>query len=87
MEDLRDRPEPTAVKRKALLLGVGLDSDDGHVRVTKGENFRLVGGSENTHGRMTETAIKLNEKLRGRGKQLEDVGKSEFHDLIQEAME
>lgn len=87
MEDLRNRPEPTAVKRKALLLGVGLDNKDGHVRVTKGENFRLVGGSEETHGRMTETAIKVNEKLRGRGKQLEDVDKTEFHDLIQEAME
>ena len=87
MEDLRNRPEPPTLKRKALLLGVGLDNEDGHVRVTKGENFRLLGGSEETHGRMTETAIKVNEKLRDRGKQLENVDKSEFRDLIQEAME
>ena len=87
MEDLRDRPEPTAVKHKALLLGVGLDNKDGHVRITKGDNFRLVGGSEETHGRMTETAVKVNEKLRDRGKQLEDVEKDEFRDLLQESME
>lgn len=74
-------------KKKSLLVGVGLDNEDGHTRVTKGENFRLVGGSEETHGRMTETAIKFNEKLRERGKRLEDVEKDEFVDLMGESME
>ena len=50
--------------RKALLVGVGLDAKDDHVRVTRGRNFRLVGGSEETHDRMVGTAVKLNEKLR-----------------------
>ena len=35
-------------KRKAVLLGVGLDGD-GHKRVTTGPNFALVGGSADTH--------------------------------------
>lgn len=30
----------------ALLLGLGLDGKDGHRRITKGDNFCLVGGSE-----------------------------------------
>lgn len=66
--------------RKALLLGVGLDSD-GHKRVTTGPNFALVGGTEETHAEMTEKAIKINEKLASRGKRLETVSREEFDDI------
>ena len=67
-------------KRKAMMLGVGLDSD-GHKRVTKGDNFALVGGTEETHERMTETAIKINEKLKERGKHLGQLSHEEFDDI------
>ncbi len=70
-------------KRKAALLGIGLDSD-GHKRITTGKNFTLVGGTEETHERMTEQAIKINEKLKARGKQLEEVSREEFDDIAQE---
>jgi hypothetical protein len=70
-------------KRKALMLGVGLDSD-GHKRLTTGENFALVGGSEETHEQMTEKAVKINEKLRSRGKRLEEVSHEEFDDIAHE---
>ena len=70
-------------KRKAVMLGVGLDSD-GHKRVTQGSNFALVGGSKDTHEQMTEKAIKINEKLRSRGKQLEEVSREEFEDIANE---
>lgn len=66
--------------RKAVMLGVGLDSD-GHKRLTSGPNFLLVGGSEETHEVMTEKAIKINEKLAAKGKQLEDVSREEMDDL------
>ena len=68
-------------KRKAWLLGVGLDNEDGHLRVTRGENFHLVGGSEDTHSTMQEKAVKFNEKLRERGQRLEEVTKDEFRDI------
>ena len=67
-------------KSKALLLGVGLDSD-GHKRVTTGPNFALVGGSQETHEVMTEKVIKINEKLAAKGKQLENVSREEFDDI------
>ena len=70
-------------KRRALLLGVGLDSD-GHKRVTTGPNFALVGGSEETHEVMTEKAIKINEKLSARGKTLDSVSSQEFDDVAHE---
>ncbi|HLX71708.1 MAG TPA: hypothetical protein VKV04_19010 [Verrucomicrobiae bacterium] len=67
-------------RRKAMMLGVGLDSD-GHKRVTTGPNFALVGGSEETHEVMTEKVIKINEKLAARGKQLESVSSDEFDEI------
>lgn len=71
--------------RKALMMGLGLDNRDGHKRITRGDNFFMVGGSEETHERMTETAIKVNEKLQSKGKRLEDVSHQEFIDLVSEA--
>ncbi|HXA44794.1 MAG TPA: hypothetical protein VNZ25_04765, partial [Candidatus Angelobacter sp.] len=65
---------------KAMMLGVGLDSD-GHKRITTGENFALVGGTQETHEVMTEKAIKINEKLKARGKQLDSVSREEFTDI------
>lgn len=73
-------PNQAGKKKRALLLGVGLDSD-GHKRVTTGPNFALVGGSKDTHAEMTEKAIKINEKLAERGKQLETVEREEFDDI------
>ena len=67
-------------RRKAVMLGVGLDSD-GHKRLTTGPNFILAGGSEETHEVMTEKAIKINEKLAAKGKQLEEVSHEEFDEI------
>lgn len=70
-------------KRKTMMLGVGLDSD-GHKRVTTGDNFTLVGGTEETHEVMTEKVIKINEELKSRGKQLETISGKEFDDIAEE---
>ncbi len=69
--------------KKAMLLGGGLDSD-GQKRVTRGPNFALVGGTKDTHEQMTEKAIKINEKLKSRGKQLHEVSHEEFDDIAHE---
>ena len=71
------------LKRKTAILGVGLDSD-GNKRITTGPNFALVGGTQETHEQMTEQAIKINEKLKERGKQLEEVSRDEFDDIANE---
>lgn len=72
-----------AASAKALLVGVGLDSD-GHRRVTTGKNFALLGGSQETHEAMTEKAVKINEKLARRGKELHQVSREEFDDIAHE---
>ena len=75
------KPRATKKKDKAWLLGLGLDNGDGHLRITRGENFHLVGGSEDTHGVMQEKAVKFNEKLKGRGRRLEEISRDEFRDI------
>jgi hypothetical protein len=70
-------------KGRALLLGVGLDSD-GHKRITTGPSFALVGGSKETHEVMTEKAILISEKLAAKGKALAEVSREEFDDVAHE---
>ncbi len=77
----------TKKRKQAALLGLGLDGDDGHTRLTRGKNFVLYGGSEETHGRMQETAVKLNEHLDRRGKRLEDVPPRDLVEIFREITE
>ena len=71
-----------ASSRKAHLLGVGLDNDDGHKRITRGDDFSLVGGSAQTHERMTETAVKTMEELKSRGKTIHTVEPDELSEIV-----
>ncbi len=78
MKPLKPRRRP----RKAALLGLGLDNDDGHKRLTTGEQFAIIGGSAETHDRMTETVVKTFEELKQIGKPLEDVEPKQLSDII-----
>lgn len=77
MSKKKKKPEP-----RAALLGVGLDNEDGHKRITTAEQFAIVGGSDETHGRMTETAIKTFEELKARHKQLHQVEPEELAEIL-----
>ncbi|MGB0409452.1 MAG: hypothetical protein ACPGIC_05585 [Opitutales bacterium] len=83
------RIQKTAAKQQPMpqshLLGVGLDNKDGHKRITQSERFSIVGGSEETHGRMTETVVKTFETLDRKGKTLENVENSELAEIIQDS--
>lgn len=66
---------------RKILFGLGFDSKDGHVRITKGKNFHLFGGSKETHELMQEKAIKFNEQLNKIRKGLDDITEEEFYDI------
>jgi hypothetical protein len=72
-------------RRVAALLGLAFDADDGHKRITRGNNFFLAGGSAETHGLMRDTIIKVNEQLDARGLELADVSADELRDLLNDA--
>ena len=59
-----------------------LDNEDGHKRITTGEQFAILGGSDETHGRMTETAMKTFEELKSRKKQLHQVEPDELAEIL-----
>lgn len=70
--------------KSAALLGLAFDNRDGHTRLTRGENFVLYGGSQETHAVMQETAVKINERLDQRGKRLEDVSLGELREICRD---
>jgi hypothetical protein len=70
MSSPEERPAPPRRRRKARggLLGLGLDARDGHQRITKGDDFLLLGGSQETHERMTDIVMRMREGMKRRGK-------------------
>lgn len=72
------------LKDKSALIGLAFDAEDGHKRLTRGDNFVLLGGSQETHAVMQETAIKINERLDQKGQRLEDVSARELGDICRE---
>lgn len=67
---------------QSALVGLGLDNEDGHKRITQGEKFAIFGGKAETHERMTETLIKTFEELKHRGKSLEQADHRELAEII-----
>jgi hypothetical protein len=80
----RAKPPETAV---AGVVGVGLDGEDGHKRVTRTEEMVLLGGSAETHEKMQETAIRFSENLEKRGKTLQEASVNEVFDLLRDAID
>ena len=68
--------------KDAILFGVGLDNEDGHKRLTTAEKFAIMGGSKETHDKMTETVVKTFEEMDRKGKYLESIEPGELKDLI-----
>ncbi|HJZ90881.1 MAG TPA: hypothetical protein VKE40_08410 [Gemmataceae bacterium] len=81
------RPNELDRVRVVGLLAVGLDGTDGHRRITRSEDFLVLGGSAETHERMQETAIRFEEALAKRGKTLAATEIAEVLDLLDEARE
>ena len=75
------------VRKSAALLGLAFDNDDGHTRLTRGKNFFLLGGCQETHAVMQETAVKVNEHLDKRGRRLEDVSPGELGRICRDVVE
>ena len=84
MNRLKENTSNQPNKTSAQLIGVGLDHKDGHKRITKAERFAIVGGSQETHERMTETVVKTFETLDRKGKKLDKVDPHELKDIIKD---
>lgn len=83
------KKDPSGSRKATLtgILGLGLDGGDGQIRITRTEEMTLLGGSEETHDRMQETAIRFSESLEKRGKRLREISAREAADLLRAAHE
>ena len=68
--------------RIVRIVGLAADGEDGHIRITRGNNFNVYLGSERTHDEMQGVCLKINEKLGERGCKLEDLSRDEFIELV-----
>jgi len=76
-------PKP---KRKKIirLLGVGFDAEDGHVRITNGEKYDVLMGSEQSHEYIQQLIQNIERKLKTRNLTLDDISPEEFTELVGE---
>ena len=66
------------------IIGLGLDSADGHVRFTEGDHFKIHAGSEESHALMQDLCIRINQELDRRGQILEQLSRKEFVALLRD---
>jgi len=69
---------------RRILMGIGLDQD-GHARVTKGEEYVLVGGSEDTHGKMQDGVERFRDTLERMGTNLQRATRDQMQEAAHES--
>ena len=78
----------TTGKRKKIvrLLGVGFDAEDGHVRITQGENYDVLMGSDQSHEYIQQLLQKIEAQLENRGLSLDDLTPEQLGEFVQASM-
>ncbi len=71
--------------KKKILFGAA--PTDGHTRITKSEDFYVAGGDVDTHQSLQDTAIKFSETLKRKGKDISELSRNEFCDMIAKAQD
>lgn len=69
-------------KKIIRLLGVGFDADDGHIRITQGESFDVLMGSDESHEYITQLIRRIEEELKKRNLNLDDLSPEELQDIL-----
>ena len=69
-------------KKIIRLLGVGFDAEDGHVRITKGENYDVLMGSNESHEYIQQFIQKIEDGLKSKGLNLDDLTPEEFTKFV-----
>jgi len=70
-------------KKIVRLLGVGFDAEDGHIRITKGDNYDVFMGSDESHEYLQQLIEKIEDELKARDMKLDDLTAEEFAEFIQ----
>jgi hypothetical protein len=66
------------------LLGVGFDTEDGHIRVTQSDVYHVLMGSGETHTELQNICRRIDESIKASGRVLSDYSPEEFLKMFQE---
>jgi len=69
-------------KKIVRLLGVGFDAEDGHVRITTGENYDVLMGSDESHEYIQQFIQKIEDELKARHMTLDELTPEQFSQFI-----
>ena len=65
------------------MLGVGFDAEDGHIRITNGEKYDVLMGSEQSHEYILQLIRKIEDGLKIKGLNLDDLTPGEFSEFVE----
>ncbi len=71
-------------KKIIRLLGVGFDTDDAHVRITTGDKFDVIMGSDESHEYITKLIMKIEKELDAQGLNLDELSPEKFSEIVKE---
>lgn len=64
------------------VIALGKDPGDGHLRVTRGDQFDILMGDDESHQALTELCLRMDRFLRERDLRLEELTEKEFIRLM-----
>jgi hypothetical protein len=87
MGPMPTRP-PRVTRRKGLLVGIRVEAKpDGRQRVSRGDDFVAVGGSQEGHEHLRETVAEVSDEAKRRGRSTAAMGAEEFREVVRRALE
>lgn len=84
MIDQRSMKPSDNPQKIQTILGFGLDHVDGHIRLTRGDDFTLMMGSQETHEEMAQVLTQVEKRAEEKGKSLSDLSKEDFQAIARE---
>lgn len=72
---------------KGLIVGVRTDREEGHTRVSRGEDFVALGGDREAHEHLRETVAEISDEVKRRGRDLAELPREEFREILARALE
>lgn len=63
MRTAHEQTPPKTRRGRAVIVGIGTNDADGHVRYTRGDSWELFGGSQEVHEQMQKNALRIRSEL------------------------
>jgi len=73
----------TGQSRVVGLLGVGFDQNDGHIRITQAENYKVLMGSNYSHQALQKICSRIERAVAESGRVFSDYTPEEFMELME----